>query len=160
MEGILHLTQGPPRRRFNCPDEATLAAHIDGGIEPARRSRIEAHVSNCRYCLAQVGFALRLQNEELPPVPQALLRRLHENGASARRRPWPGWQWAAASVVAGCALLAGLLVSRKTETPPVQVAAAQQPAIPNPIIPAAPARSTIDTNEQLERRERTRTMPA
>lgn len=151
--------QDLPRRGLSCPDDTTLAAYIDGAVDASQRARIEGHVSNCRYCLAQVGFALRLQGEELPPVPRALAERV-QSKAPAREFA-SGWRWATATALAACALVSAILVSRKVEAPPtVQIAAVQQQPAPRPDSTLPATRPVPDMGGPQERAERSRTLPS
>jgi anti-sigma factor RsiW len=34
-----------------CPDDETLAVYLEGGLAPARRTRLETHMSDCDRCL-------------------------------------------------------------------------------------------------------------
>ncbi len=46
----------PERRGWRCPDEALLAAYVDGGLPGRDRARVESHVADCAACLGQVSF--------------------------------------------------------------------------------------------------------
>jgi len=57
----------------NCPDQSELVAYARAEIGAAERSRLEAHLADCSFCLGQVGFLVREAPEELPAVPVWLL---------------------------------------------------------------------------------------
>ena len=91
-----HVTDIPTGRADACPDPETLAAYVDGMLDPAARAGVEAHAADCRDCreiladtaafLLDVGQAVPAREPdpergpvaepappgEGPPVPWAL----------------------------------------------------------------------------------------
>ncbi len=51
-------------RPIGCPDPETLAAFIDGGLEPAERSALETHLGECEACYEVFSESLRFELEE------------------------------------------------------------------------------------------------
>jgi hypothetical protein len=96
---------------FSCDDKATLVAYLYGEAEPAERDRVEAHLSTCAACAAEVralgdvrlGLALWA-----PPDAElgfAIVKRSDEPAPATVLRParwWstvPAWAQAAAAVL-------------------------------------------------------------
>ena len=66
----------PPgaRRGWRCPDEARLAAWVDGGLAAESRRAVEGHLADCAFCCGQVGFLARAREfGPAPAVPGQLL---------------------------------------------------------------------------------------
>jgi len=62
------------RPGWRCPDEALVVAWVEGRLEGARRDAVESHLSECDFCLGQVGFLSRAGDLGPPPaVPTHLL---------------------------------------------------------------------------------------
>lgn len=53
-----------PRTTTNCPADETLAAFIDGRLEPEARRNVMEHVANCENCYAVASAAWDYQQEE------------------------------------------------------------------------------------------------
>lgn len=71
------------RGRF-CPDRHQLAAFFEGSLGTQKRSQFERHLSNCSYCLAQIGMLERAASDpELAEVPETLLASAKQLGRSA-----------------------------------------------------------------------------
>jgi hypothetical protein len=96
---------------FSCDDKATLIAYLYGEVEPAERDRVEAHLSTCAACAAEVralgdvrlGLALWA-----PPDAElgfAIVKRSDAPAPATVLRParwWstvPAWAQAAAAVL-------------------------------------------------------------
>src|SRR5574341_2543378 len=85
-----------PRRTWRCPDEARLAAYFERSLPAPQQQEVEAHVSNCEYCLAQVAFLLEVQDAELPEVPRTLLERARQPANSRAAVSGMVWKWSPA----------------------------------------------------------------
>lgn len=102
-----------------CPDETALAAFLDGGLDPAARGAIEAHLARCERCLDVVSAEARAALLEPPlPVPARVMARAR--AAVARPRVAAGWnprRLLPAGALAAAVLLAAVLW-RQGETVP------------------------------------------
>lgn len=136
-----------PQRTRDCPDEARLAAYFERRLEGPQQDEVEAHVSNCEHCLAQVAFLLETQDAELPAVPAALLERVRRPASELWSWPPLVWKWSpAVAAVAGVAVIASVLMMRETPVPQVasEAAVARQQAR-EPVAPAQPPVTTETT---------------
>lgn len=110
-----------PRRTWRCPDEARLAAYFERSLPAPQQQEVEAHVSSCEYCLAQVAFLLEVQDVEPPEVPRALLERALEPAGSRTAFPGMVWKWSpAVAALAGVVVVASILVWRDQPAPGMQ----------------------------------------
>jgi len=110
----------PQRRGWRCPDTAQLAAYVDCRLEGAGRSHMEAHLSDCDFCLAQVSFLARSADWPEPAAvpPQLLIKAKNLVSEKPGTTIVWGWRWAAATALAACLLLAiGLVVVRQLLKP-------------------------------------------
>lgn len=136
-----------PRRTWRCPDAARLAAYFERSLPVPQQQEVEAHVSSCEYCLAQVAFLLEVQDVEPPEVPRALLNRAQQSASSRTTFSGMVWKWSpAAAALAGVVVVASILVWRDQPAPGVQsdrAAPREQPperavAAPPPPVTAGP----------------------
>jgi len=93
-------TGSPP-----CPDEHQIAGYVDGGLDPASREQVEAHLADCGHCLALVGLLCREHKSgQLAPLPAEAVVPAHvPETTTVLKRPWrfaPQWAAAAAVVLA------------------------------------------------------------
>lgn len=110
-----------PRRTWRCPDEARLAAYFERSLPDPQQREVEAHVSNCEHCLAQVAFLLEVQDAELPEVPRALLERARQPASSRTTFSGMVWKWSpAVAALAGVVVVASILVWREQPATEVQ----------------------------------------
>jgi len=110
-----------PRRTWRCPDEAQLAAYFERRLPAPEQQEVEAHVSNCEHCLAQVAFLLEVQDAELPEVPRSLLERARQPASSGKTFSGMVWRWSpAVAVLAGVVVVASILVWRDRPAPGAQ----------------------------------------
>ncbi len=65
-----------------CVDAATLAAFVDGTIDPAGRARVVAHVATCADCAELVGEVVRT-SEELSVGAKGKVLWMHRRGLAA-----------------------------------------------------------------------------
>jgi hypothetical protein len=86
-----------------CPDDATLAACVDGNLPSSERTSLEVHLSECDYCRETVTLALRAdQHGSQDPVPELWLaraRRLVARQSGRHEVPRYRAVWAAAAVL-------------------------------------------------------------
>ena len=96
--------------------EELLAPYVDGAASPQERATVDAHVSSCARCRAEIAAATaaRAELRRLPVVeaPAGLAPDLHPSAPGRARGDAPGWyRWAgAASVAAMIALLLALVL--------------------------------------------------
>jgi len=108
-----------PRRTWRCPDEARLAAYFERRLPAQQQQEVEAHVSSCEHCLAQVTFLLEVQDAELPEVPRALLERARQPANGRTTFSGMVWKWSpAVAALAGVVVVASILVWRAQPAAP------------------------------------------
>ena len=61
------------KRGRECPRHTQLVAYTEAKLGVAERTRFEAHLADCSFCLGQVGFLARETDNETPAVPSRLL---------------------------------------------------------------------------------------
>ncbi len=132
LPALLRLAGGGSARRAPaCPDEEVLAGLVEGGVSEERRREVEAHLADCRDCLAQLGLLTRLARAEadLPPVPARWL----DAARGPRRSGARSWRWA---VPAAAGLLVALGLVLRPEPPggprPAPEVRAEPAAVANP----------------------------
>lgn len=127
-----------------CTDiQHDLEAYLDGGLSTVRVHQVEAHLSSCPSCLAQVHLAKEIQNElrALPetdapaPVIQAILDQTvraekPKRSLGAVLDLWPRPVWAALAAASLVLVLALAVKNQSTTAPdqPDEVAIAQATA--------------------------------
>ncbi|MGH9601226.1 MAG: anti-sigma factor family protein [Terriglobales bacterium] len=145
-----------PQPTRHCPEEQLLAAYVEQRLPEAKRQQVEAHVSACEYCVAQVGFLLNVQDAELPEVPAALLARVRQPAAAGSWWGGLSWRWApAAAALAGVVVVASISMQRDSavpttggERPPTrQQAATSTPAVTPPAMGSAQSSATPPSRE-------------
>ena len=90
------------RRSWRCPEETAIAAYVQCRLSRRDKDRLEAHLSDCVFCLSHVASLVRAQEiTAFDPVPDWLLRKAQamgvENGAHGRAA---SLRWAVAGSVA------------------------------------------------------------
>jgi len=78
-----------PMTMTNCPDDNTLAAYIDGRLDPAARQRVIEHLSTCEDCYANVSAVWDYQADQAKSSTNVV-------EAAGRFGSRPAWTWAAA----------------------------------------------------------------
>lgn len=123
------------RRTWRCPDEASLAAYADGQLAGRDKAHVEAHVSDCDFCLGQVACLLRLQDAEtLVEVPETLVARARRLAQGKRVAPArPAWRWGAVVAATGCLAVVTVVWLRQ----PGAVNIPSPPAAPRVAVPPA-----------------------
>jgi len=132
---IENRSERQARRRWNCPDEATIGAYIDGSLGEQASGRLVNHLADCGYCRELVAATVKLQSGEEPAeVPASLMQRARALG-EAQTRQWSWrrvWRWAPASSAAAALACAGLILA--VWRAPQEAAIPKQPAPTSPAI--------------------------
>jgi hypothetical protein len=122
------------RRGRRCPDEARLAAFVDGTLADVARDRMSDHLADCAFCCGQVGFLVRAAELGPPPaVPAELLALAQGERASLVRHLRP-----AAVLVAAVTVVATMLLVVQRERQG-SISTLPTDAGPNVATPAPPA---------------------
>jgi hypothetical protein len=130
------------RRTWRCPSDELLGAYAEHQLDEMRCGRVESHVSNCEFCMSQLGFLLKLQDEPLPEVPAALMRRVRTAASESALRPRL-WRWAPiAATVASLVLVTSVLLRNPSMPPPVGPSSAAKPVSAPTIPQSAPSTPT------------------
>ncbi len=108
-----------------CPRPEDLACWLEGGLSPAERRPVTAHLAACDDCRRAVGLASLVETPPARALDEVLLARVV---TASRHRPV--WMWAAAGGIL-VALVLGLLFSRPRPQPPV---GAQAPPSPETVV--------------------------
>lgn len=107
----------------DCPDDAQLAAALDGRLDPERRESFDRHVSSCSSCVARLGQLARFQLlDEEASVPDTTLARAHR--LVGKRPPLRAAGWAAAAML----VLAVVFTGQYFEAPDDPASPQSQPA--------------------------------
>ncbi len=70
------------RRSWRCPEETAIAAYVQSRLSRRDKDRLEAHLSDCEFCLSQVASLVRAPDAAVvDPVPDWLLRKAQAMGA-------------------------------------------------------------------------------
>ncbi len=83
-----------PMMMMNCPTDETLAAFLDGRLQPEARAEVVEHIANCPDCYALVSAGWdyqAIEQKELAPV------------VKGRFGSW--WKWAAVAAVAASVIV-------------------------------------------------------
>lgn len=117
-----------PKRRWDCPSDATIAAYLDSALGEAARVRLHDHFGSCEYCRAVIADVVKLQRiAELPPAPASPLTRVRALVPTVPSRWAWAWPKVAAAGTLACAVIA-VLVFRPPQTLDI-------PAWPSPKAP-------------------------
>jgi hypothetical protein len=124
---IVKLLQNQKResqRGWRCPDEMQLAAFVDQRLSGSARQALEAHITDCDFCLTQVSFLTESAGwPAATDVPAHLLSKARNlvPQKPGRAVSW-GWHWAAAAAAAAFLLfvVAVALHWGKQQTVPVE----------------------------------------
>lgn len=94
------LTGGTPF----CPEAQEIAEYFDGDMAEVERTRMERHLTECRFCLARIGILERLEetcsNKRVPEAALATAKQLTHKAPVRRPKLTPGWAAAAVVVIA------------------------------------------------------------
>ena len=141
-------------RGWFCPDDAELAAFIDGKLDGSAKEHTLRHLADCSHCLAQVAELTRLQTGEAPvEVPAHLLARgrgLVGTTQAGTRRPLV--RWGAIAAAAACMALIVATTYRQPLPPPAVL-----PTQPPP--PRVRVEPVTPTPNQPEAQRAVRNMP-
>lgn len=146
IKKLLQVQRGQAvRRGWRCPDEIQLAAYVAQRLSSSARNSIEAHLTDCDFCLSQVAFLTQSADwADSVDVPANLLfgaRNLVARKPS-RGTNW-GWRWAATTAAVACFALLFVLVAlqlrrQQSVSPPGGPLVAQQTS---PELIASPRRT-------------------
>jgi hypothetical protein len=137
-ELIRTIGSGPQttaRRRWNCPSNARIAAYLEQRLEPKERSRFEAHLADCDFCLDIIGGLVRQQRTpELAEAPAPLV--------SKAANPLPaktGWRISRRWVLvpASVALIVAAVLLQRSLQPEPSLASISAPTVKKSRPPAA-----------------------
>lgn len=128
----------------NCAQvQQDLEAYLDGGPSTVRAHRVEAHLSECSTCLAQVHLAKEIQNElrALPEMdaPAAVIQTIFDQTVRSEKpkrslgdllNRWPRPVWATLVAASLVLVVALAVINQGTTTPdqPDEAAIAQATA--------------------------------
>lgn len=159
LERLLRTKGWPGRNRAGrCPDEVTLAAFVDGGLQEGARSRVQDHLANCGLCLEQVAVALVSRESPPPEVPARLLARARELAESPTSGTLaPAWRWSMITAAAGLVLVATMQLWHVRTAPAPQISPAEVRSAPGRLeVPEilSPLESSIVGREQVDFRWR------
>ena len=150
-------------QKFECGDNAALVSYLYGEGEPGERSAIEAHLTHCPACAAEIealGSTRTLLAAWTPPSADLGFRIVSESRSTVLRppqwwrQPMPAWAQAAAAVlIFGTGLSLGVF-SRNAEQPqPLTVAEAPAPA---PVVAAAVSPTAVSPDDLVALEQRMR----
>jgi hypothetical protein len=97
------------RRRWNCPSDSKIASYLEHRLEAKDKSRVEAHLANCDFCLGAVAALVRQQRASEPvEVTAPLLRKAID--LVPLKTVWTlSWKWLLAPALASVVLITALL---------------------------------------------------
>jgi hypothetical protein len=135
IEGLvdrLRIGRSSGERGWRCLGEEQLAAYIEQQVSGREKERIEKHLGACGFCRDQVGFLVRLQEEDAQePVPAHWLARARALGsAGSTTRPVLAWRWGAAAAATACVALAVTLWLKPQ--PEIKLALPKAPQVTSP----------------------------
>jgi len=135
------------QRGWRCPSAEQVAAYLDQSLAAKDKTRFEAHLAHCDFCIGLVGSLVRQQEtEEKIEVPAVLLRQAIETmpeKTSTRR----SWRWVLAPALTTIVVASAVLLKSPRPaqfTPPnVSVPAEEKASPPAPVLQskARPVRS-------------------
>lgn len=101
------------RRSWNCPSDTRIVAYLEQRLKAEERARLEAHLSDCDFCLDVIGGLVRQQRTlEQPETPAGLVAKaadaLPVKTWGRVSRPWILVPALAALVVAAVVVLGPL----------------------------------------------------
>jgi len=87
-----------------CPEDQEIAEYFDGELAETEHSKLEHHLTACRFCLARIGVLERLeQNSNQRRIPESVLataKQMSPRVPVRRPRLAPAWASAAVLVIA------------------------------------------------------------
>src|SRR3989338_3495733 len=92
-------------RSANCPNEGILAAYLNNSLKADEKNKVEAHLSDCLYCLEQLSLAQKAQKAfvkgDLPPSEDRVIEKAKKVASLAPNNPKnKGTVWLLATIVA------------------------------------------------------------
>jgi hypothetical protein len=136
-----------------CVDAERLAAWSEGGLPPAERASIEAHVSSCARCLAMLAvFSETASSAHAASVPHGGSVPAHEVGLTPRLQRW--WRsptrWLVPITTAAAAVLIWMVLPAR---PPAPAFAPTTQVARDEAAPTAPAPQGFDGRSADQARE-------
>jgi hypothetical protein len=92
-------------RGANCPNEGILAGYLNNSLKSEEKNKVEAHISDCLYCLEQLSLAQQAQKEflkgNLPPSEDRVIAKAKRVASLApNKQKKKGTIWFLATVTA------------------------------------------------------------
>lgn len=158
LKQLFMKSVGTARRGWRCLDEERLAAFFEGKLNNSERTRSEAHLSSCDYCLGQLGFLAREERKPPAEVPAHMLARVRML-APAPSLWSPNWKWALVTSTAVIILAVGL--ARNELSIPAPIVPNSTPQAPVASVPkaGAPVPPKTAGETPIVRRNGARTRP-
>ncbi len=127
------------RRRWNCPSNVRVVAYLEQRLEAEERSRFEAHLADCNFCLDIIGGLVRQHRApELAEAPAHLVDKA-ANALPAKTRWRISRQWILVPAFAVLVVASGVLLrSLQIERPAASISAEQ--ARPSVAVSQPPSR--------------------
>lgn len=92
-------------RTVHCPNEAVLAGYLNNSLKEEEKNKVEAHISDCLYCLEQLSLAQQAQKAfsqgNLPSSEQKIIEKAQKIASLTPAKPKKrGIIWFLATVIA------------------------------------------------------------
>ena len=155
---LLHTPAvGTTRRGWRCPHATKIAAFVEGRLDGRAMKRIETHVAGCNFCLGQVAFLARIQQNSMPTeVPEKLFNQALKLGSRTRDSAGgPAWRWGFATAASAVLVLAFAVFLHEPSRPTVSSQPPRAPAVePLQSRPSQPTVPSPDSSGVRSRQSR------
>jgi hypothetical protein len=134
------------RRTWNCPSDTAVASYLEQRLEQKERSRFEAHLADCDFCLGIIGDLVRQQRASEPvEVPARLVQRAID--AVPIKANWGlTWRWVLAPALAGVVVASAVLL--RSPQPRHSVPSASAPVVEKARPPVAIPQAQLQRPEE------------